>query len=185
MANTVQGEKAPTIVRYYRFRNKLKEKTLGLGGGKGEISSEALAKAAEALEELAEDYPDWVSGLISKLAEKHGRCVDTPEKRREFFEEINRIAHDMRGQGGTFGYPLITDFADSLESFTMIKTGITDNMVELVKAHVDSMRVVIKNRIKGEGGEKGAQLKQSLNMAIESYKKKDAGGSDDPVATDP
>jgi len=54
MANTVQGEKAPTIVRYYRFRNKLKEKTLGLGGGKGEISSEALAKAAEALEELAE-----------------------------------------------------------------------------------------------------------------------------------
>lgn len=185
MANAAQGQKAPTIVRFYRFRNKLKEKTFGLGAGKGEISADALAKAEQALSELAEDYPDWVSGLISNLAEKHGRCVDTPEKRREFFEEINRIAHDMRGQGGTFGYPLITDFADSLESFTMIKTGITDNMVELVKAHVDSMRIVIKNRIKGEGGEKGAQLKKSLNMAIESYKKKDKNDvSDDTEESD-
>ncbi len=102
------------IVRFYRFKNRLKEKTAGLAPGKTTISQEAIEEAEKALNKMSEDYPDWVSGLIVKLQEQHGRCVDTPEKRHEFFEEINHIAHDMKGQGGTFGYPLITNFADSL-----------------------------------------------------------------------
>ncbi|GAK32823.1 Hpt domain-containing protein [Iodidimonas nitroreducens] len=166
-------KKAPTIVRFYRFRNRLKEKTHGLAGGKGGISAEALEAAEKALESMAEDYPDWVSGLITKLAEQHGRCVDTPEDRRDHFEEINRIAHDMKGQGGTFGFPLITDFADSLYNFTTIRNDINDRMVELVKAHIDAMRAVIKGRIKGDGGEMGQQLSATLQKAIESYKKGD------------
>lgn len=77
----------------------------------------------------------------------------------------------MKGQGGTFGYPLITSFADSLSNFTSIKTDIDDKMVELVKSHVDAMRAVIKGRVKGEGGEIGQQLRKSLQKAIETYKK--------------
>lgn len=162
--------RAPVKVRFYRFRNRLKEKTAGLGGKATGVSEEALAAAERALAELAEDYPDWVSGLISKLAEQHSRCVDTPDKRREYFEEINRIAHDMKGQGGTFGYPLITDFADSLYTFTTARSEITDSMVELVKAHIDAMRVVIKDRVEGDGGEVGVALKQSLDQAILKHK---------------
>lgn len=171
--NSAQAGKAQTVVRFYRFRNRLKEKTHGLGGGTGAISPEALEAAERALAEMAEDYPDWVSGLISKLAEQHSRCVDTPEKRREYFEQINLIAHDMKGQGGTFGYPLITDFAESLHSFTTTKQDVTDSMVELVKAHIDGMRAVIKNRVKGDGGEIGAELKASLEEAIERFKQKE------------
>ncbi|MFQ5346265.1 MAG: Hpt domain-containing protein [Rhodothalassiaceae bacterium] len=167
-----KGQKVPTIVRFYRFRNRLKEKTHGLGGGTGQVSAEALAEAEKALAQMAEDYPDWVSGLLVKLSEKHGRCVDTPEHRREYFEEINEIAHDMKGQGGTFGYPLITEFADSLHNFTTIRGDITDSMVELVKAHIDAMRAVIRGRVKGDGGEVGAQLKATLDQAIEKYKGK-------------
>lgn len=164
------GKKVATVVRFYRFRNRLKEKTHGLVKGSGGISPEALAAAEQALAQMSEDYPDWVSGLISKLAEQHGRCVDTPEKRRDFFEEINRIAHDMKGQGGTFGYPLITDFSESLESFTSIRNDIDDRMVELVKVHIDSMRAVIKGRVKGDGGDLGKQLAASLQQAITRYK---------------
>lgn len=164
--------KTPITVRFYRFRNRLKEKSYGLGGGRGTISPEALEAAEKALMEMAEDYPDWVSGLISKLSEQHRRCVDTPDKRRDYFERINVIAHDMKGQGGTFGYPLITDFAESLYSFTTTRQDISDNMVELVKAHVDGMRAVINSRIKGDGGEIGAELKASLETAIKRFKEK-------------
>jgi HPt (histidine-containing phosphotransfer) domain-containing protein len=165
------AKKAPTVVRYYRFKNRLKEKTLGLGGGTGAVSAEALQKAQEALESMAEDYPDWVNGLISELNNYHGRCVDTPEKRHDCFAEMHRIAHDMQGQGGTFGYPLISSFAESLHSFTLpTKNEITDNMVELVKAHIDSMRAVIRGRVSGDGGKIGTELQESLNQAIDRYK---------------
>lgn len=163
-------DKNKIIVRFYRFKNRLKEKTAGLAPGKTTISTEALKEAEKALTKMSEDYPDWVSGLIVKLQEQHGRCVDTPEKRHEFFEEINHIAHDMKGQGGTFGYPLITKFADSLYGFTVKRPGeITDNQVELVKSHVDSMRAVIRGRVSGDGGEIGAELSKSLDEAIAKY----------------
>lgn len=163
-------DKKKVIVRFYRFKNRLKEKTAGLAPGKTSISTDALEAAEKALNKMSEDYPDWVSGLIVKLQEQHGRCVDTPDKRHEFFEEINHIAHDMKGQGGTFGYPLITDFADSLYGFTIKKPGeISDNQIELVKSHVDSMRAVIRGRVSGDGGEIGAELSNSLEEAIQKY----------------
>ncbi|TNE66525.1 MAG: hypothetical protein EP335_03620 [Alphaproteobacteria bacterium] len=165
------AEKKPVIVRFYRFKNRLKEKTAGLAPGKVSISPEALEAAEKALQKMAEDYPDWVSGLIVKLQEQHGRCVDTPEKRRDCFEAIHHIAHDMKGQGGTFGYPLITSFADSLYGFTHIRDGISDHHVELIKAHVDAMRAIIRGRVSGDGGEIGKKLTESLNEAIEKYNK--------------
>nr|WP_281500837.1 Hpt domain-containing protein [Kordiimonas marina] len=131
-----------------------------------------MEAAEEALHKMAEDYPDWVSGLIVKLQEQHGRCVDTPEKRRDCFEEINRIAHDMKGQGGTFGYPLITTVSDSLYGFTQSREEISDNQVELVKAHLDAMRAVIRGRVSGSGGDIGQKLIEGLNQAILKYSKK-------------
>ncbi|WP_262691426.1 hypothetical protein [Kordiimonas aestuarii] len=162
-------DKKPVIVRFYRFKNRLKEKTAGLAPGKVGISQEALDAAEQALTKMAEDYPDWVSGLIVKLQEQHGRCVDTPEKRRDCFEEIHHIAHDMKGQGGTFGYPLITVFADSLYGFTYPRDEITDHQVELVKSHLDAMRAVIRGRVSGNGGEIGEKLTETLNNAITKY----------------
>ena len=177
------ADKTKIAVRLYRFKNRLKEQVSGLGGGgKPQISAEALAEAEAALEAMSEDYPDWVSGLIDRLAEQHRRCVDTSEDRRFFFEEISDIAHDMKGQGGTFGYPLISSFAESLNKFSYSKGELTDNHVELIKAHVDSMRAVITGRVKGDGGEIGIELSKGLEKAIQKFKARE-GQSASTAAT--
>jgi len=161
--------KAAVKVRFYRFKNRLKEKCAGLGTGSATIPEELLAAAEAELSKMAEDYPDWVSGLIVKLQEQHGRCVDTPEKRKEHFEEIHHIAHDMKGQGGTFGYPLVSAFSDSLYGFTQSGGTLDDSQVELVKSHIDAMRAVIRGRVSGDGGEIGVKLTESLNQAIAKH----------------
>lgn len=171
MAN---GAKAPVKVRYYRFKNQLKEKTAGLGIDPNaviDIDPAAMARAQAALAEMVEDYPDWVKSLLQKLSEEHRRAVDTPQERRSQFEKIRRIAHDMKGQGGTFNYQLITDISDSLYNFTGPTAGMTDNHVEIIKTHIDSMRVVINERLQGDGGQGGQALKIGLQQAIEKYTK--------------
>ncbi len=160
------AEEVKTQVRLYRFRNRLRDKTAGLGGEVVEIDIEALQAAEAALAEMAEDYPDWVMKEIEALSELHRRCVDTPEERKEFFSEIAEKAHDMKGQGGTFGYPLITSFAESLYTFSDAKGELSDSSVELIKNHVDAMRAVIKGRISGDGGEIGKEMQSSLDEAI-------------------
>lgn len=159
-------------VRYYRRKNKLKEKTLGLAPiNDDEISfdEELMTQAMAVLDDMAEDYPDWVAGLIQQLADVHRRCVDTPEQRFHHFEQLHAIAHDMRGQGGTFGYPLMSNFADGLYDFTGVATDTSDKNVEIIKAHIDAMRVVIKDRVSGDGGDLGSQLKVGLEAAIKKY----------------
>ena len=82
---------------------------------------------------------------------------------------MRRIAHDLKGQGSTFGYNLMTFFAASLYDFSFQEGEISDNHVELLKAHIDSMNVVIKDRIRGDGGEEGQALQKGLQDAIEKY----------------
>ncbi len=163
---------AKVSVRFYRIKNKLKEKTLGLSPVNDDdisFDDDLMAKATAALEEMSEDYPDWVGALIQQLADVHRRCVDTPEQRFQHFEQLHTIAHDMRGQGGTFGYPLISNFSDGLYDFTGVNAATTDKNVDIIKAHIDAMRVVIKSRISGDGGDIGSQLKSGLEAAIKKY----------------
>ena len=164
--------KSGVKVRFFRIKNKLKEKAAGLGlaaGAEIEFDEDILAGAQEALDELAEGYPDWVMGVIENLFEVHRRCVDDDVNRKGYFENINAIAHDMKGQGGTFGYQLITDFSEGLYNFTATGSGLSDHHVEIIKAHLDAMRVVIRERIEGDGGDIGNELKKGLEASVAKY----------------
>ena len=79
-----------------------------------------------------------------------------------YFKKINALAHDLKGQGGTFGYPLITTFADSLFQFTDAGARQTDNYVQIVQAHIDSIRAVVAGEIRGDGGQTGRELRLVL-----------------------
>ena len=159
-------------VRFYRVKNRLKEKASGLGldaNAEIEFDEDLLSEAEEALNEMAEDYPDWVMSVIDELFEVHRRCVDDEVNRKGYFERINSIAHDMKGQGGTFGYQLITDFAEGLYGFTSAGAGLSDDHVEIIKAHIDAMRVVIRERIEGNGGDIGGELKKGLEQSVAKF----------------
>jgi chemotaxis protein histidine kinase CheA len=173
MAET--GDKKTAVkVRYYRFRNRLKDKTAGIGGSDGffEIDAAAMKKAEEALASAAQDYPDWVMETITKLIELHQLCVTNPPARRPTFDQIRRIAHDLKGQGGTFGYPLVTSFATSLHRFASMREGIEDEHVEIIKAHIDAMRAVVRDRVSGDAGEIGKALAKGLDDVIKQFSKR-------------
>ncbi len=171
-----KAEKVPGV-RFYIIRNVLQEKASGGSGGlgdKGGIPIEAIQAAEAEFNKMAEDYPDWVQSLIDELFDNYRRCIDTPEIRHEKIAAINEIAHDMKGQGGTFGYPLITSFGDSLYKCTHKSEEFSDNLIELIKAHIDGMKAVISGRVSGDGGEIGQELLASLNNAVEKYSDADA-----------
>ncbi len=162
--------KPKSKVRIYRMPNRLRQKASpGGGSGPGEFSMEALEAAEMEFSKMAEDYPDWVQGHIRQLYDHHGRCVDTPEQRHQHFKPLNEISHDLKGQGGTFGYPLISYFGESLHDCTRPRDVYLDEHVEIVKSHIDAMNAVVKGRVKGGGGEVGDELKVSLAAAIEKY----------------
>ena len=166
-------------LRHFRLRNRLKEKASGgSGGGGGKVSEELMELAAAEFSKMSEDYPDWVAGYLESLYKAHrGAAEVAPDLRAKLFREINAIAHEMKGQGGTFGYPLITTFGKSLYDFTEGAAKRDNNHLEIVKAHIDAMKAVIAGRIEGDGGTVGNELREALRMAIDKHlHKRSLGG---------
>jgi hypothetical protein len=85
--------------------------------------------------------------------------------------KINEVAHELRGQGGIFDYPLITDVGKSLYKTTK-PTGHppSKDRMKLIGAHIDTIRTVFKNKIVGDGGEIGTALLKEIAEAVKKYK---------------
>lgn len=150
----------------FKLPNRLREKIAGIGRGPLMIDPQLLQQAEQQLDRMEEDYSDWVRGSIQQLYDAHrsGRTLD-PRKRIVPIQTINSIAHDLRGQGSTFGYPLITIFGRSLYECTLNISEASDQHFEFIRTHIDGINAVIRDKIKGEGGQLGKELVASLERA--------------------
>ncbi|MCH7863633.1 MAG: response regulator [Proteobacteria bacterium] len=170
-AEKVVKPKHPTDVWYFRLPNNLKEKAGGAGfKDAAEMPLELLEEAEEQLERAALDFTTWALEYLAKLSDLCTEAVlaDAEVGRGKFFAEINLLALELRGQGGTFGYPLISVFGKMLYDSTGEGCREDDNAIEIVKAHIDAMRAVLREKVAGDGGTVGRALLASLKKAIET-----------------
>ena len=154
-------------VYLFRLQNRLLEKAGGLTGAPGALPTRVLAEADSKLDRSATDFHTWALDYLRSLSRLCVVASKVPaDKRRKPFEHINLIAHELRGQGGTFGYPLITVVGKMLYQITGLGCPTDDNAIEIVKAHIDTMRVVFRDKVTGDGGEVGRDLLEALKKAI-------------------
>ena len=157
-----------TKVFHFNLQNRLREKISGLGqSGPLSIDPEIMAAAEQQLDRMESDYSEWVKNSLQQLstAFQQAQAEELPRKRAPMVMQINRIAHDLRGQGSTFGYPLITVFGKSLYETTVSRGEASDQLISFIGSHIDGINAVIRDRIKGTGGEIGGELIHSLEVA--------------------
>jgi len=85
---------------------------------------------------------------------------------KEDLEKIFEIAHDMKGQGGSFNYPLITIVANDLCRLLESLESAGAKETEVIRLHIDTMRVIITNGMESEGGQAGKQLLSGLAKVV-------------------
>jgi CheY-like chemotaxis protein len=166
----VEKAVAPSDVWLFKLPNYLKQK-MGSNAQRQPfvLPEDVLVAAEQNLKREAEGFLDWAKAYLDKLSKQVALAKELSGERNANFEEINLIAHELRGQGGTFGYPLITVFGKSLYDVTKPPCRQDDAGLEIVKAHIDTMRAVLREKIAGDGGEIGQQLFKALKMAIAKF----------------
>jgi CheY-like chemotaxis protein len=91
--------------------------------------------------------------------------------RIETWRLLRKKAHDVKGQAGSFGYRLATDIAHSLvRALTPVLEDFgrrVDRQLalrHLLSAHVDALKLIANQRIKGDGGDEGRDLLDELEV---------------------
>lgn len=129
--------------------------------GTGGIDMEAINRAEAALGELSSNFDDWLKDEVEKLVEARD---DVHESGLEgvAFDELYRIAHDIKGQGETLGYPLATLITASLCKLLATPEDKTIIPVALIDNHVDAVRRVMRDKIKNPDHESGRAVAEKL-----------------------
>ena len=150
---------APQIIRPPQTLQSKVEK-----GGPGAVDLDALARAEEVIANLADDYLDWVREDFVRLEAAYDVLVSGEGDDAANLEALFQIAHDMKGQGGSFGYDLMTAIGDHMCRLLekVDKAGPLE--VQMIRLHIDAMRVVITKELKGDGGAEGRQLMMGLAL---------------------
>jgi hypothetical protein len=123
-----------------------------------------MANAEAALQKIqAEaDFPSMIVAEMAKLATAvEGLAADAAD-RDQRLHAIFELVHDLRGQGTSFGYPLVTRIGASLCSYLDGHPRHSAAEVDIVRAHVDALRAVIANKLKGDGGPIGQKVAAEL-----------------------
>jgi chemotaxis protein histidine kinase CheA len=125
----------------------------------------AVASAQAAVAGLADKYIGWVNDDLARLDAAIAAVTDG--QNADALRDVYGVAHDIKGQGSTFGYHLITEIGQLLCRYTerAIERKKVDRTV--IDAHVEAMRTVVDNRIQGPAGELGREIIDALKGVAE------------------
>lgn len=140
---------------------------LKLKVGSGGVDPHSLARAEAAVAQLADSYLDWALEDLASLQQHLAAAREEPGAPSRHVQALFQTAHDMKGQGATFDYPLVTEVAKSLCHYV---EGRQDRgsqpELAVIAAHVDALAVILRQRMSGNGGALGQKLSKELETLV-------------------
>lgn len=132
------------------------------------VDLEALEQAEQLIAGMQDSYLEWVEEDLRKLTALYTRAAEAAgDDRATALEQIFSVAHDVKGQGGSFNYPLMTAVGNSLCRYLEKMEGpVKSSHMATVKVHIDTLRLIISQRMSGDGGKVGDNLLRGLDAAV-------------------
>ena len=141
---------------------------LKVGGRFGGIDPSAIAKAEAALKDLSGQFDAWLNDEIVKV--DAARAAIKAEGYTEATAEgLYLRAHDLKGLGTTYGFPIVTRIAASL--CKLIDDGAIRMKAPLflIDAHLDAVKAAIRDDIRDEDHPVGRALAETLETRVKDH----------------
>lgn len=147
--------------------NKLRAKVSV--GGPGAVDAAMLERAEAVIADLGGNYLEWVKQDFGKLDQAFRKLREVRADNGPVLREIFGIVHDMRGQGGSFGYDLVTVIGNQLCRFIENVKDPGPDEIEAIRLHIEAMQLVIAQDMRGEGGPQAGKLLDGLEKVAARF----------------
>ncbi len=134
----------------------------------GRIDPEAIARAEAALKGLSSQFGEWLQDELTKLDAARD-AIRTSGMDRASIDKLFTCAHDLKGLGATYEFPLVTRIAGSLckllgDGDVRLTTPLT-----LVDAHINAIKASVRDNIRDSDSPVGAALASELERLTTDY----------------
>ena len=120
---------------------------------------DAVREAEAAVAALADSFLEWIAEDIGRARQALATAQDKPGDNQPEMRVIFDVVHNVKGQGGSFGYDLLTTIGGSLCNYLRVDTAsASEKQLKVVSAHFTAMDFVLEKNLQGKGGEIGDQL---------------------------
>lgn len=159
----MQKNKKP---KYLKPQNRLKSKV-----GSGGIDQKYIKEAEEVINNNTIDFGPYALKLLDGIK----RAIDSgkensPDKPSDtFIKTVTPSFMQIKAHGALFHYHLLTDVANNILHFMEHTKVWNADAYKLIEAHYNTMIIITKNAIQGDGGKDGDCLLDELSSARERY----------------
>jgi hypothetical protein len=129
---------------------------------------EAVARAEARIAEIVNGKPDRADDDLARLTATCAAAEKDPENIKQHLDDLYACAHELKGMGGNFGYPVVTEIAALLCKYIQQHDPAD---IRVVGLHVDSLRLVFDHNLSGDDSPEGRVLIERLS----TFKNKDTG----------
>ncbi len=121
-------------------------------------------QATKVLTDLKEAYPEWTMVEVEAILEalQTAKKASSKERSKLLIEVVFRKSHDIKGQGTTFDYPLMTEVGQALCDLLRHKETFTDTEVKKAETYARMMQRILKEQMVGKGGKAGQALLKKI-----------------------
>lgn len=133
------------------------------------FDADAVTRADETLKAMSGSFEQWLEADVQKLQTAR-TAAEQVGWRDEGVSRLFIAAHDLKGMGATYGYPLVTQLCASLCRLIETEAGKRAAQANpaLAAAHVDAVRAALRDRIATAAHPVGRALLQALEAQVAS-----------------
>ena len=134
----------------------------------GGIDPSAVAKAEAALKNLSGQFSQWLNDEVANL-EAARTVIKTEGMSPAAANQLYVHAHDLKGLGTTYEFPLITRLAGSLCKLMDERDTRASAPMFLVDGHIDAIRAAVRDDIRDTDHPVGKILAEELEGSVKRY----------------
>lgn len=129
-----------------------------------------IEKAEDAIKDLRGDFGAWLEEEVEKL-ETAAKAVQSAGLKGDEGEQLFIRAHDLRGLGSTYEFPIITRLAKSLTKMIDMPEKRQEASKGLALAHVNAIRAALSQNIRDTNDAVAAALAEELETQTSEFAK--------------
>lgn len=159
-------DKTKIIKANYRLQQKI---------GSGPLDPRAVLKSQQAIDNNTVDFAPIGLAILTKMqqAAELGKNADISAK--DVKAAITAPVMELKAHAALFHYSLIGNLANVMLNFLEAIQEIDNDVLDIIRAHHDTLHMIIVREIRGGGGDSGRTLIAELQQACDRYYHKKFG----------